>query len=113
MLKYIKATLTATAVCITFYSVAPAATVTIDPRVPAYDYDADNEQAIEDMLNGQVATLSKGKRCSNPEDFDGIPATLLVRNAEGKDTGVVRVVTFDEGYAAVTNGEVWILKACA
>jgi hypothetical protein len=38
---------------------------------------------------------------------------VAVRNAKGADTGVVRVVTFDEAYSAAKAGRVWVEGWCA
>jgi hypothetical protein len=38
---------------------------------------------------------------------------VAVRNAHGFDTGVVRIVTFDEAYSAAKAGRVWVEGYCA
>jgi hypothetical protein len=38
---------------------------------------------------------------------------VAVRNAKGADTGVVRVVSFDEGFKLANAGKVWVEGYCA
>ena len=79
---------------------------------------AGTDAAIATMLAEQVDTLSQGRTCWATPPTDVIPSTLMVRNArpgigpDKGDTGVVRLVTFDEGWAKAEQGVVWVLGAC-
>jgi hypothetical protein len=61
---------------------------------------------VAESVSEQVAALG----CST---VPALTETVAVRNATGFDQGVVRVVSFDEGFAAGQTGEAFVVGWCA
>jgi len=88
------------------------------PRLTAEQAAERTAAAFDAMVEEQVATLTQGRTCW-PTVYDipkgETPSIMLVRNArqgispDQGDTGVVRVVTFAEGWQGVEEGVfVWV-----
>lgn len=89
---------------------AAAAAMAPLPRPAAAEHDWSAEAQV--IVDQQVADLTRGRDCTvSPRLVDDV----LVRNARqiDGDTAVVRVVTFDQAYAAATRGDVVVLRYCA
>ena len=75
--------------------------------------EASDLAAADAMIAEQVADQTAGRDCWAGANPGVIPTTLIVRGASiGNDSGVVREVPFDEGYAAAKAGEAWVLQSC-
>jgi hypothetical protein len=73
------------------------------------------ERAIATMLDEQVDELTAARDCWQPAEIPPgvIPSDLLVRGVEvGQDSGVVRVVTFDDGWRLARAGDAYVMAAC-
>lgn len=85
--------------------VAPLAGNAQEPTSPRGFTEAQISQWVDEMVAEQVADLG----CSTTP---ALTERVAVRNANGVDTGVVRVVSFDEGWALGTAGKVIVVGWC-
>jgi hypothetical protein len=92
--------LAASVVLVTGTGTAPAA----QPQQPGFS-DEQIAQWVDEMVTEQVIALD----CSTTPS---LTERVAVRNAVGIDRGVVRVVTFDEGWALGTAGKVIVVGWC-
>jgi hypothetical protein len=66
------------------------------------------------MVNEQLDALTSARHCWVPAESkpaDVIPTEILVRGAH-VDSGVVRVVSFDEGWRLAKSGDAYVVGAC-
>jgi hypothetical protein len=106
------AILTATALTPT---AAPAAAEQWRHVVAGIADSATTAAQAQAMIAEQVDELTRGRDCWVPagsKPAGVIPSEILVRGAR-VDSGVVRVVTFDDGWRLAKSGDVFVVGACA